>query len=571
MKKWLMTLPEAEAAAKLSQTLKVSPLLANLLLNRGLADPAQADSFLQPKLSALRDPFEIPQIKEAAERVLLARQRGEKTVVYGDYDVDGVTGTAILVSTLQYLGISATYYIPHRYGEGYSLSRESVKKLAEDGAKLIVTVDCGIASAEEIALAAELGVTVVVTDHHNLPERLPAAAAVVNPKMIDGEHPSKYLAGAGVAFKFAWALLRLAGEKDALFLTSLLDLAALGTFSDVVPLTAENRVLAVGGLRLLNERKRLGVKLLAEAASLNGAIDADRVYFTLAPRLNAAGRLEHASKAIELLLTADPLRGKEMAKELNRINSRRQDIGAAIKDEVFARLTDEFLAANRLVIMAGENWHPGVIGIVASQIVDRCGRPAVLIGINEGVGRGSARSISGFDIFRLLDSCRDLFLDFGGHEGAAGFEIEPSKIPELEQRLRRQIEENVDPESMLPKLELDAQVAPKEISLALVKELEKLAPFGAGNQAPLFLIGGLSLEEYRTVGKEGKHLKAWFGRDGVRLETIGFGFGALAAKLDYNMKYDLAVNLGTNEYNGYESVQLSLVDIRPATGGQGGG
>lgn len=554
MKKWLINLPADPGAS----------LLDRILASRGIIDPDEREKFLNPKLAQLRDPLEIPNIQAAAHRIMQAKERGEKTVVYGDYDVDGVTGTAILISTLKHLGLSVTYYIPHRYGEGYSLSPESVKKLAAEGVKLIVTVDCGIASADEIALAAELGMTVVVTDHHNLPERLPPAAAIVNPKMIAGDHPSKYLSGAGVAFKVAWVLLRLAGEKDSVFLTSLLDLAALGTFSDVVPLTAENRILAVGGLRLINERKRLGLKLLAEAASLKGTIDADRVYFALAPRLNAAGRLEHASKAVELLLTDDPIRGKEMAQELNRINSRRQDIGAAIKDEVFAQLSDDYLAAHRLIVLAGENWHPGVIGIVASQIVDRYGKPAILIGINEGVGRGSARSVAGFNIYAILDSCRDLFLDFGGHEGAAGFEIEPARVPELQQRLGEQLAKNVDPESMVPKLELDAQIDPQEISLALIRELEKLAPFGEGNPSPLFMIGGLALAELKTVGKEGKHLKAWFGSNGIRLETIGFGFGALAGKLDYNKEYDLAVNLEANEYNGFESVQLSLVDIREA-------
>ncbi|MCU0640535.1 MAG: single-stranded-DNA-specific exonuclease RecJ [Candidatus Margulisbacteria bacterium] len=554
MKKWLIDLPADPG----------SPLLERILSSRGIITPAEREAFLNPKLGQLRDPLEIPQIEAAARRVLLAKEKGEKVAVFGDYDVDGVTATAILLSTLRYLGFSPTYYIPKRYGEGYSLSTNSVKKLASEGVKLIITVDCGIASADEIVLAGELGMTVVVTDHHNLPEQLPPAAAIVNPKMIKGPHPSKYLSGAGVAFKLAWVLLRLSGEKDGVFLTSLLDLAALGTFSDVVPLTAENRILAVGGLRLINERKRLGIKLLAEAASLGKTIGADRVYFALAPRLNAAGRLEHASKAVELLLTDDPLKGQAMAQELNKINTRRQDIGAVIKDEVFSQLTDEYLAAHRLIVLAGENWHPGVIGIVASQIVDRYGKPAVLIGINEGVGRGSARSVDGFNIYALLDSCRDLFLDFGGHEGAAGFEIEPAQVPELQRRLRAHLEENVDPESMIPKLELDAQIDPQEISLALVKELNKLAPFGEGNQAPLLLIGNLSLLEHKTVGKDKKHLKAWFGDNGLRLETIGFGFGALAAKLDYNQRYDLAVNLEANEYNGFESVQLSLVDIREA-------
>jgi single-stranded-DNA-specific exonuclease len=286
------------------------PLLPGILQSRGITD---AEAFLNPKLASLRDPQEIPNIAAAARRVLLAREKGEKVLVYGDYDVDGVTATAIMLQTLRRLGLQPDYYIPHRYGEGYGLSLESVRKIAATGVKLIITVDCGISSVKEIEAANALGVEVVITDHHNLPPVLPAAAAIVDPKQIAAEHPSKYLSGAGVAFKFAWTLLRAAGEKDSVFLTSLLDLAALGTFSDVVPLTAENRVLAVGGLKLINERKRLGIRLLAEAASLSGPISANKVYFVLAPRLNAAGRLEHASKAVELLLSDDPLRAREMA------------------------------------------------------------------------------------------------------------------------------------------------------------------------------------------------------------------------------------------------------------------
>ena len=385
------------------------PLLHSILRNRGVAD---IEAFLNPKLSNLRDPFEIPDIQKAAQRALLAKERGEKVLVYGDYDVDGVTGTAILVHALRFLGIDATYYVPHRYGEGYSLSLDSVRKIAGSGVKLVVTVDCGIASAVEIEEANALGMEVIVTDHHNLPHALPKAFAVVNPKQIQGEHPSKYLSGAGVAFKFAWALLRTAGLKDSIFLTSLLDLASLGTVSDVVPLTEENRILAVGGLNLINERKRLGIKHLAEAASLYGKISVNNIYFGLAPRLNAAGRLEHASKSVDLLLSDDPVRARELAEELSRINTRRQGLGSSIKEEIFSQLSDAFVSENRLILLSGKNWHPGVIGIVASQVVDAFNRPTVLIGINDGAGRGSARSIDGLNIYEILDSCHDLFLDF---------------------------------------------------------------------------------------------------------------------------------------------------------------
>ncbi|MFA4844507.1 MAG: single-stranded-DNA-specific exonuclease RecJ [Candidatus Margulisiibacteriota bacterium] len=562
MKKWLLhKVPPAEVE-RLSTALKVSPLVASILVNRGLGDLARAELFLNPKLAQLRDPFEIPNIKTGAERVLLAKERGEKVLIYGDYDVDGVTGTAILVHTCKFLGLDVAHYIPHRYGEGYSLSLESVRKIEALGVKLIVTVDCGIASAKEVAEANRLGMAVVVTDHHNLPQELPPAVAVVNPKMISGEHPSKYLAGAGVAFKFAWALLKTAGVRDAVFLTSLLDLAALGTLADVVPLTDENRILAVGGLSLINERKRVGLKSLAEAASLRDKITVNNVYFALSPRLNAAGRLEHASHSLELLLTDDPEQAKKLAQGLNRINIRRQDIGVGIKEEVFAQLSAAYVAEHKLIVLSGQNWHPGVIGIIASQVVDAYSRPTVLIGINEGVGRGSARSVDGVNIFALLDSCRDLFLDFGGHEGAAGFSIAADNIPELKRRLKIKVEELIGPEQLLPTVEIDAELSPSQVSLGLVRELSRLAPFGEDNAEPLLLLRGMRLTERKKVGKGGKHLKARFERDGVTLETIGFGFGEIADSLVFQQPYDLAVNLESNEYNGFESVQLSLNDLR---------
>jgi single-stranded-DNA-specific exonuclease len=564
MKKWTIHPEKAEAASRLCREANIPPLLARALINRGITNSEEAQKFLNPKLSYLRDPFEIPNIEKAARRALLAKERGEKVLVYGDYDVDGVTGTAILVHTLKLLGMDPSYYIPHRYGEGYGLSLESVKKIAETGVKLIITVDCGIASVVEIEAANALGMEVIVTDHHNLPHRLPPAVVIVNPKQIREEHPSKYLSGAGVAFKFAWALLRTAGIKDSAFLTSLLDLASLGTVSDVVPLTGENRILAVGGINLLNERKRLGIKHLAEAASLSGKISVNQIYFALAPRLNAAGRLEHASKSVELLLSDDPVRTRELAGDLNRINARRQDLGSKIKEEVFAKIDAAHTAENKIILADGEGWHPGVIGIVASQVVDSYCRPAVLIGHHDGVGRGSARSVDGVNVYELLDSCRDLFTDFGGHEGAAGFEIVTDNIPELRRRLAAEAERRIDPADLVGRIEIDAEIEPSRITLGMINELDRLQPYGEGNAPPLFMIRDLELADFKTVGSEGRHLKAYFSRNGMRLEAIGFRMGAEAKKLDHQKSYDIAFRLECNEYNGFESVQLSLVDLREA-------
>lgn len=563
-KSWKIFKPEEELSNALSQEFKISPLTAQVLLNRGIRNNAQAEMFLNPRLGQLRDPMEIPDIAEAAKRVLAAKNKGEKVLVFGDYDVDGVTGIAILIHTLRFLGFSPSYYIPHRYGEGYSLSLDSVKKIAESGVKLIITVDCGTSSFIEIEEANALGMEVIVTDHHNVPKQLPRAYSIVNPKLISQEHPSKDLSGAGVAFKFAWALLRVAGIKDSLFLTSLLDLASLGTISDVVPLTAENRVLAVGGLRLINERRRLGIKHLAEVASLNKKISVNHIYFGLAPRINAAGRLEHASKSVELLLTDDADQAETLADELNQINVRRRDIGSNIKEEVFSKLNEDYISKNKLVFLSGEKWHPGVIGIAASQVVDRFSRPTILVGINDGVGRGSARSVDGFNIFELLESCRDLFLDFGGHEGAAGFEIKSENIPALAERLKHEIDGRVAFEDLRPKIIVDAELDPSNITMSLIKELGVLDPHGEGNPPPLFMSRKLNLIDMRRVGSNGRHLKLKLSDNKINLDTIGFDLGNLADKLSYDNKYDIAYRLESNEWNGFETAQLSLVDLREA-------
>ncbi len=564
-KTWRLFKPDGGLSRALSQELRISPLTAQVLINRGVKDLGEAEIFLNPRLSHLRDPMEIPQIEKAARRVLAAGERGERVLVFGDYDVDGVTGTAILVHTLRVLGFSVSYYIPHRYGEGYSLSSDAVKNISGSGVKLIITVDCGVSSFAEIEEANALGMEVIVTDHHNLPRQLPNAFAIVNPKLIPGEHPSKDLSGAGVAFKFAWVLLRITGVKDSAFLTSLLDLASLGTVSDVVPLTAENRTLAVGGLKLINERRRLGIRHLAEAASLSGRISVNHIYFALAPRINAAGRLEHASKSVELLLTDDPAQAEALADELNRINLRRRDIGSNIKEEVFSKLDEKYVSENKLVFLSGDDWHPGVIGIAASQVVDRFARPTVLVGVNEGVGRGSARSVDGFNIYQLLESCRDLFLDFGGHQGAAGFEIRSENIPELGDRLRAEIEKRVSFDDLQPRIAVDAELDPSAITMSLIKELELLDPHGEGNPPPVFMSRGLDLTDIRRVGSEGRHLKLKFTDKNINLDTIGFDMGGLADRLSYEGAYDIAYNLEANEYNGFETAQLRLVDMREAT------
>lgn len=537
-------------------------ILDCLLVNRGLNDAKKIDQFLNPHISNLTDPKEIPGLVKAAARVLLAREKNEPVVVFGDYDVDGVTATAIMFETLKFLGLNVTYYIPHRHREGYGLSIPAIEQLAQDGAKLIITVDCGISNLAEIKKAGELGLDVIVTDHHNIPANLPRAFAILNPKIIEGDHPAKELAGAGVAFKFAWGLLRVAGIKDSKFLISLLDLAALGTLADVVPLHAENRILAVLGMRVINERKRQGIVALAEIASLPAQITVNNIYFAIAPRINAAGRLVHASHAAELLLTSDPATAKKLSFELNEINLKRQGIGDDIREAVFDQISDEYLAKNKIVVLSGPDWHPGVIGIIASKVVDACFRPTVLISVVDGEGRGSARSVAGVNIFEVLTSCSELFSRFGGHKGAAGFSITAEKIPRLKEKLANVASELINDESLQPKLMIDAEIKPGQLNLNFVKELERLEPYGQGNSQPVFMSRHLKILDMKKIGKDGRHFKAKFCNNDAILDTIAFSKGAWADELSYDKTYDLAYRLEANEWNGFVNVQLSLIDIR---------
>ena len=556
---WQIGLQDKEASEKLASQSRISPVLSQILINRGVYNTDDLNLFLSPKISLLANPYDIPDMEKAAQRVILAKEKGEKVAVYGDYDVDGVTGTSILILALKDLGINATYYIPHRYSEGYGLNNNAIKKLSDEGVKLIITVDCGISNVKPIDYANSLGMEVIITDHHNIPPILPSAHSIVNPKLMELGANARELSGAGVAFKFAWGLYRTAGIKDSTKLMGLLDLAGLGTIADIVPMLDENRVLAIYGIKNLNESKRIGIKKLIEVAGIKKRITTETVNYSLAPRLNSAGRLEHASLSVELLITEDEMKAKTLALELNRLNTKRQSIGSQIQKEAFSMID----ASGKSIILSGNNWHPGVIGIVASKAVDAFYRPTILIGVNEGIGRGSARSIDGLNIYEVLETCRDLFTDFGGHKKAAGFEIPQENIPELVERLKKTIDDILSDNDLMPKLEIDAALEPNEITMALASELELLDPHGEENPPPVFISYGLKLTQMRRVG-DGSHLKGRFTDGKVSLEAIGFSLGSMEEKLKLGENYDLAYNLEVNEFNGYESAQLNLVDMREA-------
>ena len=562
-KTWVVENPDAALLQKLSLDLKLSDLLARILVNRGVGTPELAQEFLSPKLSTLTDPFDLPNLKEATQKVLAAKAKNEKITVYGDYDVDGVTATVILLQALRSLGIQADYYIPRRYGEGYGMNLAAVQEIAKSGSRLIITVDCGISNHKEIAAARLAGIEVIVTDHHQLPQILPDTL-LINPKLLPGNHPTRDLSGAGVAFKFAWGLLRSAGVKESATLIELLDLAALGTVADIVPLNRENRILAVQGLAVLNQQKRLGLKYLLQAAGIKSAITVQEVNFGLSPRLNSAGRLEHASTAVDLLLSSDHVQASKLAADLNRINTQRQEIGKKILESAEAQIKADPETDNKIVVLSAEGWHPGVIGIAASKLVDRYSKPTVLIGIDGATGRGSARSLEGVNVFALLNECRDLFLDFGGHEGAAGFAIETKNIPALKEKLIHLAKTTLKSEDLVPKLFIDSEIQVAQMNLEFTRQIETLGPFGAGNDEPVFVVRGVQFTDKRTVGSSNNHLKIKFSDGKLVQDGIGFNLGHLARNLSFALKYDIVFNLNVNVWNGNESVQIGILDIKEA-------
>jgi single-stranded-DNA-specific exonuclease len=589
-----------ERAGELAQRLKTSPLIAQVLLNRGIIEPDDCHNFLRPSLKCLHEPSLIAHLPRAAERIAKAIRDGEKIVLYGDYDVDGITAVAILWHAIKLLGGRCEYYIPHRLEEGYGLNAEAVAQLCDAGAKLIVTVDCGITAIAPANIARERGVELIVTDHHEWHELaapltdsepqhaplLPNCYAIVHPRLRspDGTqeslassrkaYPNPHLCGAGVAFKLAWGIGQAisgaprVSEDFRNFLMDALALAALGTIADVVPLVGENRILAHYGLSNLKKSKLLGIQSLIRSAGLDGQIlDSYHVGFLLAPRLNAAGRLGHARLAVEMLTDANLPRAEEIATYLEQQNRQRQAIEKQILEEAMEQaLALKYDAEDCHGIVLGKaGWHAGVVGIVASRIVDRFNRPTIMVSLNdgEGLGQGSGRSVSGFHLARALEACGEHLEAFGGHEMAAGLKIRTSRFEDFRAAFCAFAARNIDPQLLVPELRLDASAELNHVTHSLVTDLKRLGPFGHGNRRPLFVCRGLTLSAPpRRVGKTGDHLQLLVKQGPSTMRCIAFGAGALFEKLKPGMTLDLAVEPQLNEFNGHVSVELEVKDMQ---------
>lgn len=581
MREWRLRPRDQAKSEALARELGVTPPLAHLLIARGYTNPADAHAFLHPSLDQLHDPFLLPDAHAAVERIRRALRHRETIWIHGDYDVDGVAATALLARVLETLGGRVETVVPNRQHDGYDLRPETVKRAAQEGVGLIVTVDCGIVAFEAAQAARELGVDLVITDHHQPdPTRLPKAVAVVNPTRLDSSYPFRDLTGVGVAYKVALALLQQIGVSDASFRRGFLDLVALGTVADCLPLVGENRVLVKYGLEALKRSRKPGVKALLAAAGVTTPTAASIAY-TLGPRLNAIGRLDEARHAMRLLATRDPAEAAELARLLCRCNEERQAAQNRIQGEAMELARELDPRRTPILLLASSGWHAGIIGIVASKLVETFQRPTVLIALEGETGRGSARSVDGFHILEALRRCGEHLGKLGGHQAAAGFDIRAAQVPALREALTRVAAQHL-PSAVSPQpLEPDDLLAPEEITPRLARELALLEPFGHGNPEPRFASLGLPLARLhrfppRQPGTD-DHLKlllelkgqpATEGRGGARLvEAIYWRAGHRAEELLEYAEVDLCYTLELDSYRGSQAARLMVREIRPSAKG----
>jgi single-stranded-DNA-specific exonuclease len=545
----------------------IAPLVVQILYNRGITDPDEMAAFLQAdRPTSTVDLFRMSGMNRTVDRIRRAIKANEPIAIYGDYDVDGVTATALLVQTLAAFGANVRPYIPRRADEGYGLNPEALQHLKDDGVRLVITVDCGVRSLAEVAFAKAIGLDLIVSDHHMPLEDLPDAYALINPKQPDCPYPFKELAGVGLAFKIAQALLLVNAKTDAakidLSEDDLLDLVALGTVADLAPLLGENRLLVARGLQQLRHTKRPGLRALLNFSG-SKVIDTSTIGFALGPRLNAAGRLDHALNAYDLLMTTEPAVADRIALELDLRNRERQALTRELSDKareiVMAHATEA-----ALLFAADPTFNSGVVGLVASRLTEEFYRPSVVIEQGPHESRGSCRSIPEFHITQALDECRELFVRHGGHAAAAGFTIETAKLDILAQRLSGIAQRVLGGQELLPTLAVDAVLHLHKLKADLFHALKQLEPHGYANSTPLFASRGVSIVELRTVGAEGAHLKMKVGDGGTVFDAIGFKFGSMAERLTRGDKLDIAYTFEENEWNGERKYQLNIKDIKYA-------
>ena len=556
-----------EVAEGIAADYGFSRAMARALVARGLVDRAEIDKFLQPRLADLTDPFVLPGMEKAVDLILQHIEQGSSILVYGDYDVDGVTATALMIQVLSGLGAVAAPFLPHRIEDGYGLGVETLHRCVETyRPSLIITVDCGTSSVEAVREAARLGIDVVVTDHHEpAAEGVAEACAIVNPKLGNCPEDIRMLAGVGVAFKVCHGLIKAARQRkldaaEKVDLKTFMELVAVGTVADIVPLLKENRILVYHGLQLLNRTNSVGLRTLIEAAGITGPVDTYHIGFMIGPRINAAGRLGNADAALELVLTEQEQRAKILAQQLDDASRKRQEIEDKIVGEACEDLDRRFDADKDFgLVVAHPHWHAGVIGIVASRIASRYNRPVVVIGMDDdGVGRGSCRSIPGFDLLSHLQQCSPMLRRYGGHAMAAGLEVDHARIADFSARFNEVCAATLSQGDQRRQLMIDAWISPNDINDHLYHDQNRLRPFGHSNPLPVWAVRNVTpVFPARVIG--GKHLKLLFSMGGKQREAIGFGMGEREVP---EGPLDIAFNLILNRYNGQEYLQLHLQDFR---------
>ncbi|MDQ0975716.1 single-stranded-DNA-specific exonuclease [Neobacillus niacini] len=559
--RWVVRKSDQQLVETLVNELKITPLVASLLINRGLNTVDSARYFLFGK-EQFHDPFLLKGMDIAVNRIREAIERQEPILIFGDYDADGVSSTTVLMLTLRDLGANVQFYIPNRFTEGYGPNETAFRRASENGIKLIITVDTGISAIHEAAIAKELGLDLIITDHHEPGPVLPEALAIIHPKLPDSVYPFRELAGVGVAFKVAHALYGEVPEQ-------LLEIAVIGTIADLVSLKDENRLIAKKGLEKLKVTKNKGLKAILKVAGADQQnINEETIGFSLAPRINAVGRLENADMAVELLLTDDPFEAEALAQEMDELNKTRQSIVNSITTEAIEEVERNYpIDSNSVLVIGKEGWNAGVIGIVASRLVEKFYRPTIVLSFDKekGLAKGSARSIAGFDLFKNLSECRDILPHFGGHPMAAGMTLKLEDVSDLRQRLNNLANEQLTKDDFIPITTLDHQIKVDEINLSALGELNLLAPFGMDNPKPKVLISNVQISTMRKIGSEQNHLKVMVHDNGTNLDGIGFGLGPLVDHISPASKISIIGELAVNEWNNIRKPQIFIQDVSVET------
>jgi len=561
--RWSLLNPDQDTVNSIQKTFRTSEVISKVLANRKIHKLDSANRFFNQNLDLLHDPFLIQDMDKAVQRVLKNIKSGKPIMVFGDYDVDGTTGAASLYCAFQKFGAEVTYYIPHREEEGYGLSYQGIEVAQDNDIDLIITCDCGINAFAQVDFANEKNVDIIITDHHTTEINLPQAYAVLNPKRKDCQYPFKGLCGGGVAFKLITAI----GSELNIPLSEfdeILPLITLGTAADIVPIKDENRAIVHHGLNMLENVKKPGLKTLLELAGLNGKMSVGQLVFSVAPKINAAGRLGDANRAVELLVTDDVDRARVLAKELDEENKRRQLIQQAVVDEALYKVNAEVdLKKEHALVLANEGWHQGVVGIVASKIKEEFNRPTVIIALENGAGKGSARSIAGFDLYEALTACKDHLEGYGGHPMAAGLTVSTDKLSQFKKSFIDVANEQLTEENLHATLTLDCEMTLQDITPRFMEFLDKLSPYGPGNMRPKFAIRNVEISGApKVIGKTGEHLRFKIKQGLKTMAAIGFGLSGKYEMLITGQPVDIACVVETNEWQGNTTIQLNVRDIK---------